>query len=184
MIFDATAEVDQDYYYRDRVEILSGTPRNEPHTVNFYIHSHRDLKVSKSAMKNPWKLPAFAEYAAQMIWETDGLIFICTYKQSAVEFADRIRDHLSETDFKRVLLMPQKEPPTIPYFNGTNGSNAFHKAETVIIIGYPRLDPSTYLAFACAACGYERIAGELADIPEERRSRSSFPGTQGCHGLH
>jgi len=174
LIFDATAEVDRDYSYLDNVKILPGPPHSSSRSVHFYIHNHQDLNVSKNAMKKPWKLPAFAEYTAQLIRGTDKPVFICTYKQSSIELAGRLQDLLSKEDFKKVLIMPQKDLPTIPYFNGTNGSNDFNRAETVILLGYPRLDPSTYLGFACAACGKDRIADELDTIPEENLLNPKF----------
>lgn len=62
----------------------------------------------------------------------------------------------------------------IPYFNGTNGSSIFKDAEMVIMLGFPRLDPATYLAFTCAARGSARIAAELKEIPEEKLLSRSF----------
>lgn len=173
VIFDATAEVDMDYCCLADIKILSGTPKCMERRVTFHIHSHPSLNVSKSAMKKPWKLPAFGEYLTELISEEDRMVFLCTYKESSVELAGRLEKLLKE-DFKRVLLMPNREPPMVPYFNGTNGSNSFKDAEMVIMLGYPRLDPPTYLAYACAACGEKRIADELAVIPEEIRIDRNF----------
>lgn len=174
IVFDATAEVDNDYRYLDGIEILSGMPGSRSRTINIYIHTDRALNVSKNAMEKPWKLPAFAEYIAELIKSSNRPVFLCTYQKVAVELADRLQELLSKADFSRVLLMPDREPPMLPYFNGTNGSNQFKDAELVIILGYPRLDPSTYLAFACAAYGSERISAELDKVPEEVLLGRSF----------
>lgn len=174
IIFDATAEVDSDYQHLPNKEILSGMPKSKRRNVVIHAHTDSNLNVSKRAMNTPWKLPALADYVAELILDTDKLTFLCTYKSAAVELADILRTQLSPVDFGRILLMPNREMPTLPYFNGTNGSNIFKDAELVIILGYPRLDPSTYLAFACAAYGMGRIAKELSNIPEEDLLASSF----------
>ena len=174
LMFDATAEVDNDYSYLPSVQMLSGTPKASPRRVVFHLHTHRDLNVSKRAMEKSWKLPAFTEYIASLIEDTDRPVFLCTYKKYAVELAARLMERLAPEAMSKVLLMPDRDEPTIPYFNGTNGSNAFKDAETVIILGYPRLDPSTYLSFTCAACGQEVLAAELDAIPEEKLLSKDF----------
>ena len=68
---------------------------------------------------------------------------------------------MSPNDYKKILLMADREEDTLPYFNGVNGSNAFNKATHVILVGYPRLPLSTYLALACAAYGMSAIETEF-----------------------
>lgn len=178
LMFDATAEVDNDYRDLPNVQMLSGTPKASLRRVVFYLHTHRDLNVSKRAMGKSWKLPAFTEYIASLIENTDRSVFLCTYKKYAVELAAMLRERLTPEDMSKVLLMPDRDEPTIPYFNGTNGSNAFKDAETVIILGYPRLDPSTYLSYTCSACGQEVLAAELDAIPEEKLLSKDFSGLE------
>lgn len=174
LIFDATAEVDRDYCRLPNVEMLPGAPEACERSVAFHLRTHRDLNVSKSAMKKPWKMPAFTEYIASLVQRADKPIFLCTYKDHAVDLADRLKERLDPADFSKILLMPDRDEPTIPYFNGTNGSNAFKEAEVVIILGYPRLDPATYLSFACAACGQETLAAELEAIPKDKLLDGNF----------
>ena len=174
IIFDATAEVDNDYRNLDNVEIISGTPESTPREIILYVHGNSAMNVSKSAMDTPWKLPALAEYTAKLVQEADRPSFLCTYKEVAVELAGRLKAQLPSPVFDKVLLMPDREVPTLPYFNGTNGSNHFKDAELAIMLGYPRLNATTYLAFTCAACGLPRIRAELAEIPEEQLTDRDF----------
>lgn len=178
LMFDATAEVDNDYRDLPNVQMLSGTPKASPRCVVFHLHTHQDLNVSKRAMRKSWKLPAFTEYIASLIEATDRPVFLCTYKIYAVELAAKLRERLAPEDMSKVLLMPDREVPTTPYFNGTNGSNDFKDAETVIILGYPRLDPSTYLSVTCSACGQKVLAAELDAIPEEKLLSKDFNGLE------
>lgn len=141
IIFDATAEVDNDYQCLDKITILSGTPKSKSRSINIYVHTSSDLNVSKNSMKTSWKLPAFAEYIAELIKNSEKIVFLCTYQSISAELTDRLRELLSGSDFRRILLMPDKEPPMLPYFNGTNGSNVFKDAEMVIMLGFPRWTP-------------------------------------------
>lgn len=174
IIFDATAEVDKDYSCLGNVEILPGTPKSKARTVNFHVHTHPIMNVTKTAMDNPWKLPAFAKYIAGLIRNSDKPVFLCTYQRIAVDLANQLKEHLSESEFNKILRMLVRGEPTLPYFFGRNGSNSFKDAELVIILGYPWLNPPTYLSLACAAFGSERIATELNEIPVEKRLGPNF----------
>ena len=74
-------------------------------------------------------------------------------------------------DFDKLYRMSGRNVPTLPYFNGTNGSNDFHQATTVILLGYPRLDPVSYLTSACAAYGEETVRRQW----EEAEASSGRP---------
>lgn len=78
---------------------------------------------------------------------------------------------MSPENFRRLYRMSGRNVPTLPYFNGTNGSNDFHQATTVILLGYPRLDPVSYLTSACAAYGEETVRRQW----EEAEASSGRP---------
>lgn len=60
--------------------------------------------------------------------------------------------------------MPDWDVPTLPYFNGTNGANDFHQATTVILLGYPRLNPVSYLTSTYAVYGEEAVRREWEEM--------------------
>lgn len=140
LIFDATAEVDGDYRELD-VRFLKPTPPEHMEQVTFYVYRHPDLNTSHSAMKKPWKLPAFYELVEEILDEFPGKTFLCTY----MDFAGCFPENLSETAMEHILLMEGKDPPQVPYWYGNNGSNNFNTAVNCILIGYPRLAPRLYL---------------------------------------
>lgn len=169
IIFDATAQVDEDYHSLEQSKFLSDMPQRTASDVMFHIFTNSKLNVSKQAMKTVWKIPAFSQLIAELIDNTKGDIFLCTYKAWAKELADALQNALSPDDFKRILLMPSIDcPNTLPYLGGTNGSNCFHTATTVFMLGYPRLNPQEYLIRACAAYGSDVIKADLEQIPPER----------------
>ena len=175
ILFDATAEVDADYRCLDHVRFLHGRPERVRCTVTYEIHDHPDLNVSKSAMDKSWKLPAFGTFIGEILRETDGKVFLCTYKSLAEPLADYLKAHLSSEEFSRITLMPDRERPTIPYLGGTNGSNVFNRCTNVIMLGYPRLDPQTYLTFTCAAFGEEQVSSELQALsPQDLLNGSHY----------
>lgn len=171
VIFDATAQVDHDYYSLEGVRFLEGTPKRSERVVHYHHYKHRDMNVSRAAMGNNWKLSAMAEFTAELIRKAKGKVFLCCYKHQAETLAADLRERLAEEDFSKILLTPDREDPTkliIPYLDGNNGSNEFKDATTVILLGYPRLNPETYLARTGAAYGLDQLAQELAQIPEQQ----------------
>ena len=175
ILFDATAEIDADYRCLDHVKFLRGSPEHARYAVTYDIYGHPDLNVSKSAMNKSWKLPAFGTFIGEILRETDGDVFLCTYKNLAEPLADYLKTHLSSEEFSRIPLMPDRERPTIPYLGGTNGSNLFNRCTNVIMIGYPRLDPQTYLTFTCAAFGEEQVSSELQALsPQDLLNGSHY----------
>lgn len=177
VIFDATAQVDHDYSSLEHVRFLEGVPECSDRVVHFHLYTHRDMNVSRAAMENGWKLSAMAEFTAELIRKAKGKVFLCCYKNQAETLAVELREQLAKKDFSKILLMQDREDPTkliIPYLDGNNGSNAFKDAVTVILLGYPRLNPETYLARAGAAYGLDQLEQELAQIPEEQLLNKRF----------
>lgn len=50
ILFDATAEVDEDYQSLEHIRFLQEIPTRTPCCVEYYIFTHKDLSVSKRAM--------------------------------------------------------------------------------------------------------------------------------------
>lgn len=166
IIFDATAEVDEDYRCLQNARFSKGVPSRKKRSLIFHVYTNGDLNVSKSAMSKSWKIPAMSQFIAELAEDTDGDIFLCSYKDHAEALAQELRKTMSAKTFRRILLMPDRES-TVPYFGGTNGSNAFRSATTVFALGYPRLNPRDYLIRACAAYGEEQIKRDLAGVEPE-----------------
>lgn len=175
ILFDATAEVDADYRCLEHTRLLMGRPERVRCTVTYEIYDHSDLNVSKSAMEKSWKLPAFGTFIGEILRETKGDIFLCTYKNLSEPLADYLKTHLPPEEFNRIPLMPDRERPTIPYLGGTNGSNMFNHCTNVIMLGYPRLDPQTYLTCTCAAFGEEQVSPALQALsPQDLLNGSHY----------
>lgn len=168
IIFDATAEIDEDYRRLQNVVFSKGIPKREARCLYLHVFRHKDLNVSKAAMDLPWKLSALSQLIAKLMKGSDGDVFLCSYKNYAETLADCLRKTLSDEEYRRILLMPDREHDTVPYFGGTNGSNIFHGATTVFVLGFPRLNPRDYLIYASAAYGEGQIADDLAAIGEEK----------------
>lgn len=170
VILDATAQVDYDYLNLEHVRFLERVPKSSERTVRFHLYTHRDMNASRSTMdKNAWKLPAMAEFTAELVRKAKGKVFLFCYKKQTETLVAELCEQLTKEDFSTILLTPDRENPTkliIPYLDGNNGSNAFKDATTVILLGYPRLPPEDYLARATAAYGPDQLALELAQIPE------------------
>lgn len=166
IIFDATAQIDEDYHNLEHVQILSGNPKRELCQVEFHIFTHKDLSISRQAMKSSWKISALSQLIAELAVPEP--MFICTYKDYSESFADSLPRNLLPNQLQNVLFMSNRERPTIPYLGGTNGSNDFHTATQVFMLGYPRLNPRDYLIRTCAAYGPERVASELDSIPQDQ----------------
>lgn len=164
IIFDATAQVDEDYQSVQHLStFLNDEPTRTDRKVVFIRHNHEAFNVSKSAMYSTWKLPLLVQTISQIISFTskNDKVFVCTYKDYSVVLAKELQTVMLPEDYKKILLMADRKEDTLPYFNGVNGSNAFNEATHVILVGYPRLPLSTYLACACAAYGMSAIETEL-----------------------
>lgn len=169
IIFDATAEIDEDYRCLQNAKFSKGLPQRKQSCLKFHVYTHGDLNVSKRTMSNAWKISALSQLIASLIANAHNNedVFLCTYKDYAEELAKRLKEAMSPECFRHIRLMPDREPDTIPYFGGTNGSNVFNTATTVMMLGFPRLNPRDYLIHACAAYGNDRLSAELARIPTE-----------------
>lgn len=117
-------------------------------------------------MNASWKLPAFSQLICDFSTPED--MFICTYKNHAEALAKALEEALPPEKFRHILIMENREHPTIPYLGGTNGSNQFHTATQVFMLGYPRLNPRDYLIHTCAAYGTDRLFRELEGISQEQ----------------
>jgi len=162
IIFDATAQIDEDYSRLKSVQFLSGVPKRKSCNVVFHIFTHDDLNVSKSAMQLPWKLQAFSQLISDLSRAED--MFICTYKDCSEALACELEKTMPPDKFQHVLWMENRDQRTLPYLGGTNGSNQFNNATQVFMLGYPRLNPRDYLIRTCAAYGNEQIRKELEAV--------------------
>lgn len=172
ILFDATAPVDEDYAGLTNCRFLDDVPREKGGSVTLTVYRSPSMGVSKSALQgSSWKLTAFTRLAEQLVREAKGPVFLCSYQVHAEFLAEQLSQLLSPEDFRRLYLMPDRDVPTLPYFNGTNGANDFHLATTVILLGYPRLDPVSYVTSACAAYGEEAVRRQW----EEAEASSGRP---------
>lgn len=174
LIFDATAEVDPDYSALEKVQWIKKKSKQSTCQVKFHVYTHRDLDVSKRAMSAPWKIAVFSRLIAGKISALKADAFVCSYKDQAEMLADALKNDMSSEDFAHVLLMDDKERPTLPCLGGTNGSNQFHKSEAVFMIGYPRLNSRDYLIHTCAAYGPGCLYDALQEIPPEQMTKKDL----------
>lgn len=167
IIFDATAEKDEDYCCLQNAKFSGGTPQCSERRLIFHSFTHRGLSPSKGAMNSDWKRTGLSRFIAELIEEAHAgeNIFLCSYKDFAEDLAQKLKEAMPPEHFSHILLMPGRTQETIPYFGGTNGSNLFNTATTVFMLGYPRLNPRDYLIHACAAYGADQISEELSSVP-------------------
>ena len=154
LVFDATALVDGDYEFLD----VGRLPDSEPHhmeKVHFHAYTAAEMNVSLQAMRKSWKLPGFCALAEDILRLYPGKMFLTTYKDLAAE----IPKLLAPEAVSRLLL----DGETCPYFGGTNGSNDFSEASLVMLLGYPRLSPQTYLERAFVYWGPSGIREQVQE---------------------
>ena len=174
IIFDATAEVDHDYISLQNIRLLNERPESKLRRVIYYVYRNDKLKVAKSDMKNIWKLPALTQLLAEIIQSRPVPAFICTYQAYAVTLARLLQETLSESEYQKVLLMPERKEATLPYYFGTNGDNSYREAETVILLGYPRLNLGNYITAVGTAYGEDAIKRDLAVLSPETLLQPDF----------
>ena len=167
MIFDATAEVDGDYQGRKDLRFLASSPTRSMKRVTFHLFNHKAMNTSRNAMGNAWKKEGMCKLIAELIEQYPGKTFLCVYRNLSRYFAQ----HLSPHVLKTIQLMEEKEPPCVPYFDGNNGSNSFRSCSNVILVGYPRLSPDTYLARTYAAWPQD-LLWDIDSTPEKTNLRS------------
>ena len=177
LIFDATAPVDGDYQQRQDLQWMPSSPPANMGIVTFHLFRHERLNVSKNALKSPKVREAMCRLADEIIEHYPGQTFLCSYQQ----YARFIAENLQENTRVQVKMMPDKSPDCVPYFGGTNGSNAFNDCTNVILLGYPRLEPKTYLARTYAAQG-EAFRLGLEWVAEAER-RKEHPWKNGLRDV-
>lgn len=154
LVFDATALVDGDYEYLD-VGMLSSSEPRHMEKVHFHTYTAAEMNVSRQAMRKSWKLPGFCALTEDILRLYPGKMFLTTYKDLAAE----IPKLLAPEAVSRLLL----DGETCPYFGGTNGSNDFSEASLVVLLGYPRLSPQTYLERAFVYWGRSGIREQVQE---------------------
>lgn len=164
MIFDATSPLDGDYQLRRDLYWMPPSPPANMATVTLHLFRHERLNVSKNAFRSPKVREAMCHLIDEIIERYPGRTFLCSYQQ----YARFIAENLQENIRTQIKMMPDKSPDCVPYFGGTNGSNAFNDCTNVILLGYPRLEPKTYLARTYATQG-EDFRLELKRVAEAER---------------
>lgn len=154
MVFDATAQVDGDYQYLDAEMLPQSKPRHME-KLRLHVYTSADMNVSRLAMRKSWKIPGFCALTEDILRRYDGKMFLTTYKDLAAE----IPKLLDPQALSRLLL----DGETCPYFGGTNGSNEFNTASLVMLLGYPRLSPQTYLERTFVYWGHSGIRQQIWD---------------------
>lgn len=168
LIFDATAQADGDYRRQTGLEILPAPPPRGTERVTFHLYTHPKLNLSKSAMAKRGMAEGLCGVVEEILEQYPAETFLCAYQKYSRFFPQRLAARAG----RQLALMPGREPPCIPYFGGTNGSNDFARCENVILLGYPRLDPETYLERTFAAWGGQGFREELERTAEGMRGRS------------
>ena len=154
LVFDATAQVDGDYQYLDAEMLPASKPRHME-KLCLHVYTSADMNVSRLAMRKSWKLPGFCALMEDILRRYEGKMFLTTYKDLAAE----IPKLLDPQALSRLLL----DGETCPYFGGTNGSNEFNTASLVMLLGYPRLSPQTYLERTFVYWGHSGIRQQIWD---------------------
>lgn len=154
LVFDATALVDGDYEYLDVGRLPDSEPRHME-KVHFHTYTAAEMNVSRQAMRKSWKLPGFCALAEDILRLYPGKMFLTTYKDLAAE----IPKLLAPEAVSHLLL----DGETCPYFGGTNGSNDFSESSLVMLLGYPRLSPQTYLERAFVYWGPSGIREQVQE---------------------
>lgn len=175
IVFDATARVDGDYLHLLNAELLPSSPVRSMSHVTLHVYSGGAVNLSKQAFKNkPWLVDGLCDLVAGIIAHYPAPTFLCTYKEQSRPIYKALPDDVKP----RLALMPHaSEDAPLPYFGGTNGSNAFKHCRNVILLGYPRHTPSDYLRQTFLAW---RSAGFL----EELQAGSDAMAEQDIHGKH
>ncbi len=156
LIFDATAEVDGDYKHLAGSRMLLPSPTGNFENVQFHIWTDPIFNVSENAMRSAWKIPALVAFTKEeVLTKYPGKTFLCSYKK----YAELLAEHLPDL----VLRMPREGTSCVPYFGGTNGDNRFNDCTNVVLVGYPRLSPQTYLYRTWAFWRSARIEREIQD---------------------
>lgn len=140
LIFDATAAVDGDYAHLTDCNLYDKCPERRFENVTFHLYTHPNCNVSKEAMKSSWKPTGIRTLIEEILKKVKGKVYVCTYKEkSKTLFNGDIPDRICQIN------------DGLPYYGGTNGSNDFRDCRTVVLVGWPRLTPDTFLINCYAA---------------------------------
>lgn len=184
VVFDATADVDPDYLNLSNVNFLRSQMEKPDEEIFFQIYTDDAYRVSKSAFQSNWKLPIICRKVAEILLENEGEFFISTYQRYAGAIYNELEKLLDADDLKRIATIKNRDRQNIlPYFGGTNGENSFNHCKHVILIGYPRLPPATYLTNTCAVFGPDAVRTEIdkfsADgLYDERKESTEMPSVK------
>jgi len=165
VIFDATAAVDGDYDGIEDKEMLPLPPARDLSNVTFHVYTASIMGVSKYALNAPWKVTSFARKIGDILADNPAPTFLVTHQSCSKAIYDALEAELDKDLLGLLALMPGRREQ-LPYFGGTNGSNAFNHCTQVILLGYPRLNPETVLTSACAAYGAESIVADLDEYQQ------------------
>lgn len=157
IVFDATALVDGDYTQLENKKMLDDLPSSDMTRVTFHMYSDKQYNVSKEALSAKWKLNAFTLLIDDIIDKYPGKTFLCAYQRHSTPLMNALHANT------RAHLVLMDDQGCIPYFNGTNGSNAFKDCTNVILLGYPRLRPSDYMRQAFVAWGHAGFAEAIKE---------------------
>ena len=166
LIFDATAEVDGDYCHNSRLKFLRTPKPPDMRRVTFHLFVHPKLNLSRAAVESKaWLIDGMCALVELLLMQFSGQTFLCVYKKDA----SRIMASLSKSAKERLAFMEDPDRPgeqTLPYFGGTNGSNAFRTCSNVILLGYTRLSPDVYLERCYAAWKEAGAETQIRNIQE------------------
>lgn len=168
LIFDATALVDGDYQRQTYMELLPVQDLRNTELVTFHIFRNKQLNVSKTGIKRPGIAVGLCALIEEILEKHPQPTFLCVYKELSDFFAQNISQELRQY----IRFMPGQDPPKVPYFGGTNGSNDFRQCRNVILLGYPRLDPEAYLERTYAAWRDHGFREELLRTQEFMRNQA------------
>lgn len=178
LIFDATAEVDGDYCHNPHIKLLPSPKLPDMHRVVFHLYTHSKLNLSRSAVNSKLWLPqGMCALVEEILVAYPGKTFLCAYKQGAPRLADMLSSQAKE----QLAWMQHPDHPDqriLPYFGGTNGSNAFRDCTNVILLGYPRLSPDVYLERCWAAWEQAGIREQIR-LTQEYMRHSEHPWPRG-----
>jgi len=160
LIFDATAAVDGDYAGIGSKLFLPRPETDDTNRLTMHVHSSPVLDVSRSSLRTSWKMPAFARLIHDILAANPVQTYLVTYMGASKPLYEALQSELPGKLLRLIAMKPNK-PGQLPYFGGTNGSNAFNHCTQMIVLGQPRLNPETNFTASCAAYGMDTVIDEL-----------------------
>lgn len=130
-IFDATCELDPEYY-GDRFQYLDIKDFKDYKNLN--IHYINELNFSKNNLKkNLWLLDSVASWINGNFKEN---VFLVTYMDFHKKLDEKLKDNS--------LIIRNNE--SIPYFGMTKGSNLYRSAKDMVMVGWWKMPTDEYIA--------------------------------------